>query len=114
MALPKNNRMTKRDFTKRFKTGRRVRGRYCSLQYGPIETAEPKIAVVVQSKIAPLASTRNRIRRILNEYLGSVVRSFSRPVFVVVIVHVKLEGDDKERCRMELESMLKKSGIIDL
>lgn len=104
--------MTKKDFTKRFKTGRRLRGQYCSLQYGPIETPEPKIAIVVQAKTTPLASGRNRIRRALSDHIGTLLNDFSRPVFVVVIVHTGMNEHTVDLCRKEVTDLLKKSGII--
>lgn len=105
--------MSKRDFSKRFRTGRRIRGQYCSLHYGPLETAEPKIAVVVRSKAVPLAVRRNAIRRALSEHIGGHIQDFTRPVFVVVIVHTQVSDDNMKQCREEITGMLKKSGIIN-
>ena len=112
MALARKNRMAKRDFTKRFRSGKRIRNKHCSIHYGPLETPEPKIAIVVQAKAAPRAVDRNSIRRQLSIFLSGMISSFTRPVFVVVIVHSPTSVMHLEECRDELSSMLQKSGII--
>ena len=113
MALPKKNRMTGKDFTKLFRSGKRIRGQFCSVQYGPLKTDEPKIAVVVQTKAVPSAVGRNRIRRILFDEMGRVLSKLSSNVFLVVIVHTKPSDSEATECREELIGMLEKSGIIN-
>ena len=112
MALARKNRMAKRDFTKRFRSGKRIRDKHCSIHYGPLETPEPKIAIVVQAKAAPHAVDRNSIRRHLSVFMAGIISSFTRPAFVVIIVHSPTTEANLEDCRKELSGMLLKSGII--
>jgi len=110
MALPKDNRMTKTDFSKRFRSGKRVRGRTLSLQYGPEQT--PKVAIVVQARAVPGAVARNQIRRQLGGFMETILQHFSKPVWVAVIVHSK--PDNVTTMKDELKELLKKSGIIEV
>lgn len=112
MTLPKKNRMTKRDFSKRFRSGKRIRGTSCSVQYGDIDGDVSKVAIVVQVKAATRSVERNRIRRVLSEDIGRLLPRFTRPVFLVVIVHAKPADPSLSGCRSALESVLIKSGII--
>ena len=109
MALPKDNRMTKTDFSKRFRSGKRVRGRTLFLQYGPEQI--PKIAIVVQARAVPGAATRNQIRRQLGGFMETLLQQFSKPVWVAVIVHTK--PHNIAATKDELQELLKKSGIIE-
>jgi ribonuclease P protein component len=112
MALPRKNRMTKQDFTKLFRSGRRLRGKRCSIQYGPLSSETPKVAVVVQAKKVSSAVERNSIRRVLSEIIVNILPEFVSSVFVVVVVHVQLDEESLKECRQELIEMLHKSGII--
>lgn len=104
--------MTKRDFSKLFRSGKRVRGRTCSFQYGDLGGPDSKIAIVVQVKAAPHAVMRNRIRRVLSEHITPLIPRLTRTVFLVLIVHKKPDEDGFRECVNEMNDMLIKSGII--
>lgn len=108
MALPRNNRMTKQDFTSKFRSGKRIRGEALSLQYGPAEKI--LIAVVIQAKAITGAVDRNRIRRQLSAVLERHIEIFRKPVWVAVIVHARPKSI--VALKDELSVLLGKSGII--
>jgi ribonuclease P protein component len=103
--------MSKQDFTKLFRTGKRVRGKRCSIQYGPLSTI--KVAAVVQAKAVASAVDRNRIRRGVYQAFDKLLKRVKRPVWVVAVVHKAVLGPEMTLCTEEMESLMKKSGIIE-
>jgi ribonuclease P protein component len=102
--------MRKVDFSKRFRSGKRLRGKVVALQYGSSRTT--KIAVVVQARAVPGAVERNRIRRQLYAHVATLVEAFTRPIWVAIIVHTK--PGSIVAARDELSDLLRKSGIIEV
>lgn len=103
--------MSKKDFTKYFRSGNRARGAVCSLQFGALEGVDTKVAIVVPSKVVAKASERNRIRRVLFSAFEEIIPEVTHPSFLIIILHKK-PGDDLGQCKEEITAMLKKSAII--
>jgi ribonuclease P protein component len=111
MTLPRKNRITTREFKRFLRKGRRIRGEVCSLQYGPIHGAVPKVAVVVPVRTEPSAVQRNRIRRKIVEVVAEFLPELKAPMFLIVRIHRGGEVHVSV-CKKELDTMLRKSGII--
>lgn len=112
MALARKNRLSKKDFRKYFRSGKRVRGTAYSLQYGRLEGLDTKVAVVVPTKVVSTATERNRIRRVLYSVLETLIPSVRKPSFLIVIIHSKPSVVDVAHYKEDIAAILKKSAII--
>lgn len=104
--------MSKKEFAKYFRNGKRISGRVCSLRFGILESDDTKVAVVVPSKIVARATERNRIRRTLFSTIEELMPLVVRPSFLIIIVQKRPGDDDLTQYTEEITALLRKSDII--
>ncbi len=73
--LPKHSRLSREAFLHTFKVAKRTKGVGIQVLYTPF--SEFRASVVVSKKVAPLAVTRNRIRRATYSELQRIQKVFS-------------------------------------
>ncbi len=114
--LPLRNRLKSRQrINELFQSGKTIAGRNLFLRYQVTERTFPKISFAISKKMAPLASSRNRIKRLLAGVASADLKKNSSGVDLVVGLKrplpKQLLRDEKFRqtIKTELSDLLKKS-----
>jgi len=93
--LPKPHRLPTKAFTKINSRGNKIWGDYLFCKYLPQASAAPsQFGFIVSTKVSKKAVDRNRIRRLISEYLRPKLNQLDCPVQAVIIA--KTESIDKD------------------
>jgi ribonuclease P protein component len=116
MTLPKHNRLKGvREFTKLFSTTRPVISPHFSLRAAKDDAARRfRVSVLISSKVAASATTRNTLRRKISAQLALITHG--SPIADGVRAALSLRTSDipeHEELRRELMALMKKSGILN-
>ena len=87
MALPQKSRLPLRFERGRLnKTGFRKQSQFFTLILGksPVSTDLPRFAILVSKKISPLATERNRVRRLTSEIIKESLTYISTADYLVI------------------------------
>jgi ribonuclease P protein component len=111
VALPVKNRLSKeQDFKRTLKTGRTVRGLFLFIKYVVNQGSPARFAVSVSLKVSKKAVTRNRIRRVLSEFIRHSILPKTLGYDTVVVV--TKDCSDHQVLQQELVSVFSKAGIL--
>lgn len=114
--LPKENRLSSDfDFRKVRRSGRKYGGPLFSFFVlrgdGKVKNP-PRFGFVVSTKVTKKASKRNRVRRVLQDEVGSLLSRVRPGVSGAFWVKIRaLEADPKE-LRLQVRRVLRKAGIL--
>lgn len=93
--LSKPHRLSAKAFSKINSRGTKIWGDYLLCKYLPIAAAGPsQFGFIVSTKVSKKAVDRNRIRRLISEYLRLKINQLKCPVQAVIIA--KQEAIDKD------------------
>jgi ribonuclease P protein component len=109
--LPKKHRLAKtRDVQKVFARGRGFFNPYLNVKYVKTEKLSPRFTVVVSTKVSKRAVVRNRLKRLLREYIRLNFQGFLPGDYAVV---VKPAAMKIEECVLlqEFQKVLKQSKL---
>jgi ribonuclease P protein component len=81
----------KRDFIRLYKSGRRFRGRYFTLIYGPNSLGASRLAVVVSKKVGP-AVARNRVKRRIKDLFRRNKDLLQEPTDLIAVARKEVVG----------------------
>lgn len=111
--LPRQYRLPLRTEFKRIKKeGRIIQGRFFSLLICPqlpitnCQLLPSRFAFIVSKKISPLASRRNRIRRLLSEAIYSFLSKIKPGFDFVFLIKKTIIGKNLVEIKREVESLL--------
>lgn len=104
--LPKRERLSRKDFDRFFKTGRRYQNEYYTLVY----TAHPSFhaSVVVPAKVEKRATRRNKIRRRVYDIVRHCVDVRERGGVCIVLVKSPALTASYDELKLALEALLDK------
>lgn len=100
MALPKSHRLSLRQQRERLtKTGKTSFGKFFTLVVADTpedkKTNSPHLAILLSKKTAPLATNRNRIKRITSGLLEGILSSISQKDYLIIPKRQVLTEDHK-------------------
>ncbi len=107
--LPKAQRLTVHDIDT-LSQGRSVFGGLVSMRFRPSETT--KFAVSVSKKVAPLAVTRNKIRRRTYSLLRSMDSKMKKPVFAMLMPKKEFSDAHLDVLKKEIVDVFTKAGLL--
>lgn len=109
--LSKLHRVRKRkEFRLVFRAGRRLQGKYISLQYLKTqgETRPARWAVIVSTKVSKSAVRRNRLRRRLQGHIKALSKEVQPNLDLVINVQSDFYQVDAQVIEAELQGLIKK------
>lgn len=115
--LPKENRLSSNfDFRKVRRSGERCKSPFFSFfvlrEVGKVKNP-PRFGFVVSTKVTKKASKRNRVRRVLQDEVGSLLSRVQPGVSGAFWVKTKALEADPEELRLQVRKVLKKVGILE-
>ena len=109
--MPKKYRLSRAEFIRLPRAGRRVHGNYFSLTLTPLSDGSGiKAACVVSKKVSARAVDRNRIERRCRETLRPLLPHIQKPT--ALIFHAKREAlaASSEEMQQDIQKLLKRLG----
>ncbi|MBI2065299.1 MAG: ribonuclease P protein component [Candidatus Yanofskybacteria bacterium] len=111
MALSAKNRLSKkRDFDTAFKNGKTVRGSFLFIKLAQNGQPVSRFGFVISSKVLKRATTRNKIRRYLSDFIRFNINKIKAGYDIIVIIRNGAVEIDK--LREDLRNILGLSRII--
>ena len=94
MALPTKNRIkSKKDLDQLFKKGTTVKGAFLFIKYIKNNLQIPRFTIIVPARLYKKSSSRNRIKRIINEQLKLVLNNMENGYDILISVKNRTEED---------------------
>lgn len=112
-SFPKKYRLRKKaEFENVFKNGKRIPGRGLICYWLEDESMGYKLGIVVSRRVG-CAVARNRIKRYIREYYRLHRPFFKKKGALVVVARPEVSEWTHDEIDAELESLLKREGILD-
>jgi ribonuclease P protein component len=108
LSFPRNQRLvTKAEFKSLFDESTKTSQRYLLALYKPNQQASSRLGIIVGKRVANLAVTRNRIKRIIRESFRAVQNQLNG-LDIVVIARQQCGSLDKVQLREGIEKLWQK------
>lgn len=121
MTLPKKARIkSRKDFERIFKTGREINHDGLRVKFKKNQLAGHRGAIVVPVAAFPKAVERNRLKRLVSESLGAILRAtvndstVAKKKFmdILVIVHPGIKNKKLSEITAILKNIFQKANIV--
>lgn len=107
VPLPRKNRLTsKKEIDRVFKNGTTVRGSFLFVRFVENDKGYLRFAFVVPSKYVQLAVNRNRVKRVLSEFVRKSFVPKSKDI--IVTVYKKLDKKNIDNLAVDLRDVFSK------
>lgn len=110
--LPRNNRISKKDFPSSQRQGFRVFSPFFSAVFYQTTAKTSRVAVVVSKKTAKTAVERNTLRRRFYDLVGLYFKNVSAPTTVVLYPKIDAKKTHFLTIKSEIEKAFKQAKLI--
>ncbi|MDE1975341.1 MAG: ribonuclease P protein component [Patescibacteria group bacterium] len=110
--LSRTNRLTAKEITEIFKTGKVAHTAILSVRFVSTGIGTPKISAISPVKAFKTAVSRNRARRAAYEGLKTIIPKLKVGVMAAVVLKPAVLNSDMDKIRHELEAAFEKAGIL--
>lgn len=112
--LPKENRLSRKDFLLLKKHKPIVSGKYFSLVVLLSEDFKTsKFAILISKKNLKGAVDRNKVKRIFYDELSGIISKLSKNVYAIFILRKNVINKSKEEILYEVEKTFKKIKLLE-
>lgn len=102
----------KKDFDRVFRQGRSIYQKECGIHFIKNGLENSRFAFVVSAKIFKKAVQRNRIRRIMSEFVRLNLEKIIPNYDVAIVVRSSIKEQDRKEIKKNIIKIFKKAGLM--
>jgi len=101
------NRLKKnQDFKKIYHKGNKTKGQFFDFFYLKSTEKYTRIGIVINSKIATLATERNKQKRMVRAYTSRHLKNSKEPIDIIIKIKKIIKGNEKKQAEKELQEQI--------